>query len=164
MKIPKALLRLAVSEILCLFIDITFAVTGNMLIRSICLICTVGVMTAVLADFSMKEAKKDIKAAGMKGEDIKKAGIFAAGAAVTVPPLVSWILLYISSNGGSFDYYRWHKLLNAQFLQLYNIINSSIHAAELTKSELAFMLVPVAFPALALVIPYTAVCGRNEDK
>ncbi|WP_207647089.1 hypothetical protein [Ruminococcus flavefaciens] len=164
MKILNALLRLAASEILCIFIDITFAASGNPFIKFICLVCTVLLMIFVLADFSVKAARADIKFARMSGETVKAAGIFAAGAAVTVPPLVSWIVLYISAKGGSFDYYRWHKLLNAAFLQLYNLINSSANSSDLTGAELAAMLVPVIVPAMAVIIPYMAVCGRNTDK
>ncbi len=161
MKISKALLRLAASEILCLFIDITFAASGSMLIKLICLFCTVTLMISVLADFSVKAAKEDMKAS--HGKSIKSSELFAAGAAVSLPLFVSWIILYISVNGGSFDFYRWHKLLNAPFLQFYNIINSGIHSSELNGAELAAMAVPVVFPALAVIIPYMAVCKRNTE-
>ena len=164
MKILKALLRLAACEILCLFIDITFAASGSTLIKLICLVCTVMIMIFVLADFSVKEAKTDMKASRMNGSTINKAAIFAAGGAVTVPPLISWILLCISAKGSSFEYYPLHKLLNAPFLQFYNIINSSIHAQGLTNTELAVMLVPIVFPSLTVIVPYLIICGKETDK
>lgn len=164
MKILKALLRLAACEILCLFIDITFAASGSALIKLICLVCTVMIMIFVLADFSVKEAKADMKASRMNGSTINKAAIFAAGGAVIVPPLISWILLCVSAKGSSFDYYPLHKLLNAPFLQFYNIINSSIHASELTNADLTVMLVPVVLPALSVIIPYIMTCGKETEK
>lgn len=164
MKILKALLRLAASEILCLFIDITFAASGSTLIRLICLICTVTLMISVLADFSIKAAREDMKASRISGEKTKISEIFAAGGAAAVPSLLSWIALCISAKGGGFDYYRWHKLLNAPFLQLYNILSSSVHASELNWTELAIMAVPIVFPALAVVIPYLTVCRKEADK
>ena len=164
MKILKALLRLAASEILCLFIDITFAASGSTLIRLICLICTVTLMISVLADFSVKEARADMKASRISGEKAKISEIYAAGGAAAIPSLLSWITLCISAKGGGFDYYRWHKLLNAPFLQLYNILSSSVHASELNGTELAIMAVPIVFPALAVVIPYLTVCRKEADK
>ena len=174
MKILKALLRLAACEILCLFIDITFAASGSTLIKLICLVIprigqsaefgTVMIMIFVLADFSVKEAKADMKASRMNGSTINKAAIFAAGGAVIVPPLISWILLCVSAKGSSFDYYPLHKLLNAPFLQFYNIINSSIHACDLSNADLTVMLVPIVFPSLAVIIPYLVTCGKETEK
>ncbi|WP_028518390.1 hypothetical protein [Ruminococcus flavefaciens] len=164
MKILKALLRLAASEVLCLFIDITFAASGSTLIRLICLICTVTLMISVLADFSVKEARADMKASRISGEKAKISEIYAAGGAAAVPSLLSWIALCISAKGGGFDYYRWHKLLNAPFLQLYNILSSGVHASVLNGTELAIMAVPIVFPALAVVIPYLAVCRKEAHK
>lgn len=164
MKILKAMLRLAACEILCLFIDITFAASGSNLIKLICLVCTVMIMIFILFDFSVKEAKIDIKASRMSGSGIRRADIFAAGGAVTLPPLISWIILLISAKGTSFEYYPIHKLLNAPFLQFYNIINSSIHAQDLTNTELAVMLVPIVFPSLAVIIPYLFICRKETDK
>lgn len=164
MKILKALLRLAACEVLCLFIDITFAASGSTLIKLICFVCTVMIMIFVLADFSVKEAKNDIKASRMNGSTINKADIFAAGGAVTVTPLISWIFLCISAKSGSFEYYPLHKLLNAPFLQFYNIVNSSTHAYDLTGTELAVMFVPVVLPAFAVVIPYIMTCEKEAHK
>lgn len=159
MKIINALVRLAASEVLCLFIDITFAASDSNFMRVICLICTVLIMIFVLSDFSVRSAKEDIKASRVNTGEIIKAG-FAVSLALTA----SYVLLVISVKSGDFDYYRWHKLLNAPFLQFYNLINSNAASSALKGSELAVMLLPIPVPAVSVIVPYYAVCGRSRDK
>lgn len=150
MKLLKILVRLLAAEILCLFINMTFAGSSNPLVRCICLVCTVMILILLLADFSIKEASRDTKSrkAGKSG------GIISAGIFASLPFFVSWLVLVISAKCGGFDYYPWHKLLNQPFLQLYALISSSISAYSLSVVQLAVMLTPVTVPAFAVIIPY----------
>ena len=159
MKIINALVRLAASEVLCLFINITFAASDSNFMRVICLICTVLIMIFVLSDFSVRSAKEDIKASRVNTGEMIKAG-FAVSLALTA----SYVLLVISVKSGDFDYSRWHKLLNAPFLQFYNLINSNAASSALKGSELAVMLLPIPVPAVSVIVPYYAVCGRSRDR
>lgn len=159
MKIINALIRLAASEVLCLFINFTFAASGSGFMRVLCLICTVLILVFVLADFSVKTAKEDIKSSKVNTVEMIK-----AGCAVMIPLAISWGLLMISAKSGSFDYYRWHKLLNAPFLQFYNLINSNAASSALKNSDLALMLLPLPLPALAVIVPYYVDCGDIKGK
>jgi len=151
MSIIRSLLRLAAAEILCLFINMTFAVSTDTFIRLVCLVCTVLILCAVMADHGLRSAKSDVKA--QKG-GISYKSLAASAAAVTALPLMSWILLFISAKSGAFEFYGLHKLLNAPFLQYYNLIDVGTSSARLTSGKLLLMLAPVFVPAAVLSAVY----------
>ena len=154
MIVLKALARALAAEILCLFINVVLAGSGLPVIRAVCLVCTAGILTVLMADLGIKTAEHG------RDKDRTLRKILAAGAAVTPVPLASWVLLFISAGGG-IDWYRWHKLLNAPFLQLYNLIESGASSADLDRGETLLMLPAVIIPAAALILPYIYVCRRS---
>ncbi len=159
MNVTGAVIRLAAAEVLSLFINMTFAGSGSAFIRLICLICTVLILVSVIADFSIRAARRDAKG----GEIIKHRQLICSAAAVTALPLASWIMLVISAKSGTFEFYGAHKLLNAPFLHFYNLIEPSASAAALSSGELAVMLLPVFVPAAVLAAVYTASFGKNTE-
>lgn len=160
MKVTEAVLRLAAAEVLSLFINMTFAGSGSTFVRLICLICTVLILAAVMADFSVRAAKNDAKGGGK----IRYRALVCASAAVTAFPLLSWIILFISANSGAFDFYGAHKLLNAPFLHFYNLIEPSASASKLGTGELLAMLPPAFAPAAVLAAVYIAAFRNTEDE
>jgi hypothetical protein len=159
MKVTGAILRLAAVEVLSLFINMTFAGSGSMFIRLICLICTVLILAAVMADYSVKAARTDTKG----GRNIRYRQLVCSAVAVTAVPLLSWIILFISANGGRFDFYGAHKLINAPFLHFYNLIEPSASASELGTGELLAMLLPAFAPAAVLSVSYIAAFKTITD-
>lgn len=73
---------------------------------------------------------------------------------MSAPLLISWIILKISHVTGSFDFYRWHKLLNAYFLQIYNFINTNAETASLTSAQVNLMLLLVLIPFIVFTATY----------
>lgn len=159
MNVTGAVIRLAAAEVLSLFINMTFAGSGSAFIRHICLICTVLILAAVMADFSIRAAGRDAKGGG----SIRYRQLICSAAAVTALPLASWIVLAVSAKSGGFDFYGAHKLLNAPFLHFYNFIEPSASAAALSAGELAVMLLPVFVPAAVLIAAYKASFFKNTD-
>ena len=159
MKITGAILRLAAAQVLSLFINMTFAGSGSTVIRLICLICTVLILVTVMADYSVKAAILDAKGGG----SFRYGPLISSAAAVTALPLASWTMLAMSAKSGAFEFYGAHKLLNAAFLHLYNIIEPSASAAQLSAGELAVMLLPVFVPASVLITAYAAAFGKAAE-
>ena len=159
MKAVRVLLRVFAADILSMFINMTLAGSRSTAVRIVCLVCTALILVTVLADFSIKEAHDDVK------NKRSIAGIYAAGVAAAVPAFLSWMILCISVKSGNFDFYRWHKLINAPFLQYYNLIESDVTSAALSSGELKLMLLPVFLMPFAVMIPYfsTRKCGEKEN-
>lgn len=154
MKIVRVWSRIIAAELLCFFINMTLAGSRSTAIRAVCFICTALILAVVLADMSVKAAHDDIKQG--------KTGIFAAGAAASLPFLISWGVLCVSAKVGGFDYYRWHKLINEPFLQFYNLVEPDVSVKALTFGKLMLMLAPTALPFAAVVVPYIVVRKRAE--
>ena len=148
MKVVNVLLRLLAADILGMFINMTLAGSRSTAVRAVCAVCTAGILVTVLADHAVKAAHTDLKS--RQGS----AGMILAGAFASLPALISWIVLYVSAIGGGFDYYRWHKLINAPFLQYYNLIEHDALSSSLSLNELLMMLPTAAVPATAVIIPY----------
>lgn len=158
MKITKVLLSLIAAEIFCLFISIPFAGSANPLMRAIGAFCMVGILCVLLANMAMNAARDDKKQERITGEPINKAAVIGAGLFASVPALASWIVLLISVSGGKFDYYKWHKLINAPFLQVYNLIESDASSAALSTGEVMLMLPFVFLPAAVVLTVYALTC------
>lgn len=129
--------------------------------RAVCAVCTAAVLVCLMADIALKDAEADGKSR-RKGAPVSCGEVLSAGAAVTLPSLVSWILLCISALSGSFGYYGLHKLLNPAFMQFYNMIEPDAASAALSAAELLAMLPPVFVPAAAYLLPYFAAMRKKN--
>lgn len=155
MKAVRVLLRVLAADILSMFINMTLAGSRSTAMRIVCLVCTAMILVTVLADFSVKEAHDDIK------NNRGKTGIYMAGV-VAIPAFLSWVILCLSVKIGNFDFYRWHKLINAPFLQYYNLIEPDVTSAALSSGELNLMLLPIFLTPFAVIIPYLLARKRVE--
>ncbi len=145
MRYLRTLLFLAAADFLSLFIGLTLAGSANPLIRVISAICGAGIMICLMASLALKTAAADLRAERTSGG--KTPLLRPAGMAVTalIPPLASWLILRI----GAFDFYRWHKLINGWFIQIYNMINPDAGSSALTDGQIWAML-PLAFVPAAV--------------
>ena len=150
MRYLRTLLFLAAADFLSLFIGLTLAGSANPLIRVISAICGSGIMICLMASLALKTAAADLKAERISGAEMPL--LLPAGMAVTalIPPLASWLILRV----GAFDFYRWHKLINGWFIQIYNMINPDAGSSALTDGQIWAML-PLAFvPAAVFAVFY----------
>lgn len=151
MKILKSLGIWLACEFFCLFISLTLAGSSSTFIRIICSLCTVGILIVIVSDFAAKEAGKDLKSERLSGRKNSALTNISAGLLLSAPSAVSWFLLYFSVSDRNFDFYRWYKLINAPFLQIYNLINSNASSAALKISEVWTMF-PLIFIHSAVYI------------
>ena len=154
MKIIKALGIYAAAEIFCLFIGLTLAGSSSPVMRVICSICTVGILVVLLANFAVKEAHSDLKQERISGEKASHAKTAVSGITLSLPAIISWVLLMVSVSGGKFDFYRWYKLINAPFLQVCNLINANASSAALSMAQVCIMLPMVFVPAVTYLAVY----------
>ena len=155
MRVFRAFVRYTAAQLLSLFVNIMLSAAGGTLISVICLVCTASVLICVLADFGIKEASADYKKEKRSESGASVRGMFGAAAAVTAVPLISRVLLCVS-RGGVFEFYGLFKLLDPSFLRLYNFIESSASATDISGGELAAILPVAAVPACALLLSYAA--------
>lgn len=151
--------RYAAAELFSLFINMTFAVSAKSIIRFICLVCTVLILVAVMADYGIKAAERDKNRSNAE----KNKALALSAAAVTALPLISWLLLCFSAGNGGFEFYGLHKLINGPFLQYYNLIDPGTSAKALSAGKLLAMLPPSAVPAASLAVSYIT-AGRQLKK
>ncbi|MBQ9898782.1 MAG: hypothetical protein IJM44_04950 [Ruminococcus sp.] len=147
MKISKVLISLIAAEIFCLFINITLGGTSNPLMRTVCAVCTVGILCVLLANTAIRGTQDAMKQERITGQPPRRGASAAAGLLSSVPALASWTVLLISKNSGKFDFYKWHKLINAPFLQVYNLIEPDASVRALSAGEICLMLPLTFIPA-----------------
>lgn len=154
MKIAKALGYILAAEIMSLFIGFTLAGSSSVLIRIISAVCTTGILICLTADFALNTAREDLRLKRINNTKTNTFSAFAIGGIMSAPALISWCVLKLSHITGAFDFYRWHKILNAYFIQIYNFININAETSSLSASQINLML-PLAFiPFASFTITY----------
>ncbi len=154
MKHLKILGYVIAAEFLSLFIGITLATSSSAAIRLISAICTTGILVCFMVSYAITSAKADLRNERTAGTKINSLSVITTGITASLPALFSWIVLYVSHSSGRFDFYRWHKILNAYFLQIYNFINADASTAALSSGEVLGMLVLVAIPFVSYTVAY----------
>lgn len=154
MKTAKALGYLFAAEIMSLFIGLTLAGSSTTFMRLVSAVCTTGILVCLTINFAINCAKETLRTERTDGIKASPAPAFAIGGIMSAPLLISWIILKISHVTGSFDFYRWHKLLNAYFLQIYNFINTNAETASLTSAQVNLMLLLVLIPFIVFTATY----------
>lgn len=157
--IVKALGYVAAAEILSLFIGLTLAGSSSTAIRFVSAVCTTGIIICLMANFAANCAGEELRRSRTDGTALSFGKAFAVGGVTSAPALISWVVLLVSKTTGAFDFYRWHKLLNGCFLQIYNFINSNASTGALTNAQIMLMLPLVLIPALSYIIAYYLVIG-----
>jgi hypothetical protein len=156
----SSIFRFAAAELLCFFINMTFAVSPMSVVRLICLVCTILILISVMTDYGIKSAERDKNKS--VGERNKVLAVSAA--TVTMIPLTSWILLCISAQSGEFVFYGAYKLLNMPFLQYYNLIEPEPSEKALTLGKLLLMLPTAAVPSASMTLSYILAGKRAEGQ
>lgn len=150
MKIFKTLLTVIAADILSLFIGLTLAGSSTVIFRVISAICTVGILVCVLGNFAAKTASADIKSARLSKKKLSPAMPLIMSISASFPAVISWLILRYSD----IDFYRWHKIINGYFIQIYNFINPDASSSALTSGQILAML-PLSFvPAAVFLAGY----------
>ncbi len=150
----KAIGYILASEILSLFIGLTLASSAMTFMKLICAVCTVGILICLMANFAMNTASEDMKKSRTENVKLSPLVPLTTGITASLPALASWIILFVSHKASGFDFYKWHKLLNAYFLQIYNFINSDASSSALTSAQVWLMLPLAVIPFTSYVIVY----------
>lgn len=148
------------ADILALFIGAALASSSSVLIRLISAVCCIGILICFLVSAGIKNARADLKKGRISGKGVKMTSAVLEGIVSSVPAIVSWIILYISHSTGNFDFYRWHKIINAYFLQIYNFIEPNASTSSLSSGEILAMLPLVIIPFISYMTPYLLVCKK----
>ncbi len=153
MKIFKTILTVLSADILAIFIGFTLSASAMTIFRILSAVCTVGILICILGNFAYKTAVADKKST-------KKSPAMPLIMAVSasLPSIVSWLILRFSD----IDFYRWNKLINGFFLQIYNFINPDASSTALTSPQIMTML-PLAFvPAVVFISGYALGISKNK--
>lgn len=150
MKIFKTLLTVIAADILSLFIGLTLAGSSTVIFRVISAVCTVGILVCVLGNFAAKTALADIKSARINKKKSSLIMPWIMSISASFSAICSWLILRYSD----IDFYRWHKIINGYFIQIYNFINPDASSATLTTGQI-FAMLPLAFvPAAVFLAGY----------
>ncbi|MCM1269125.1 MAG: hypothetical protein NC247_00670 [Ruminococcus flavefaciens] len=161
MRYLKSLAMVLAADVFSLFIGLTLAGSSMPLVKGISAVCTVGILAVIMADFAIKTARDDIKNKRDVSDRKKIASAFGMGFSASAPAFLSWIILYISVSCKEFNFYRWHKIINGYFLQIYNFINADATSSALSINEV-WMMFPLAFiPVAVFVIAYVLAFKRT---
>ncbi len=150
MKILKTLAITAAADILSLFIGMTLAGSSSSAIRFISAVCTSGILMCILGSFAFRSAAEDVKNDRSGAAPYSAVTPWLMGLTASAPGVISWLILKFSG----IDFYRWHKLINGWFLQIYNMINSNASSAALTSRQLMIMLPFAAVPMVVFMVGY----------
>ncbi len=161
MKYLKSLAMVIAADVFSLFIDLTLAGSSMPLVKGISAVCTVGILVVIMADFAVKTARDDIKNRCDVSDGKKIVSAFGMGLSASAPAFLSWIILYISVSCKEFNFYRWHKIINGYFLQIYNFINADANSSALSMNEV-WVMFPLAFiPAAVFITAYILAFKRT---
>lgn len=148
--ILKGYAVLVFAEILCLFIDLTLAFSGSVLFRVISVFCTSVIFIGLICNYAYNTAKNDLVIQRRLNVKLPAYRCFAAGGFLSLPYIVLWVVLLLTRNG----FYKAYKLINGQFLRLYNLLDSGTDASSLSFSSLIIMLLLTIVPFISFVIAY----------
>ncbi|MBR1592319.1 MAG: hypothetical protein IJ666_04835 [Ruminococcus sp.] len=152
MKIIKTVLYVLAADILSLFIDFTLASSSMFIIRLICAVCTFLILAVILSGLAVSTANQDLKDKRINNKKINIILPLSMGTAASFPAAVSWCVLKFSMR--RFDFYRWHKIINGYFLQIYNFIEPDASSSALSTGEVNIMLILVFIPVIIFLTAY----------
>ncbi len=149
------------AEVLTLFIDLTLSFSGNPLVRCICAVCTLGILTALMVQGGYTAALAD-KKAHITPNFTRPFTLGLTGSAV---PLLLTLLLTLSKAGVLPDgFYRIYKLLCAPFLSVCNLMCADVVTSLLPGFGLAVLFLLSLLPIPAVCIAYTMTMqGKSPD-
>ncbi len=152
MRTAKTLLYVFSADILSLFIGLTLASSSTFIIRLISAVCTSLILAVLLSGLAVKTANADLKDERINNKKINIMLPVSMGITASFPAALSWCILRLSM--GKFDFYRWHKLINGYFLQIYNFIEPDASSSALSAGEVNIMLILVFIPMIVFLTAY----------
>lgn len=145
------------AEILTLFIDLTLAFSGHLLLRLICSICTVSILAGLSAQAGYYTAQTYQK----KHESLSKFHLLGFGLLSSLPFLLCWTGLLLAKYNLIYpEFYRIYKLLCAPFLPVCNLFSTDISALTLPVSGLLCLFLLSFIPFFS----FSAVCMLTMQK
>lgn len=150
----KGIGYLIFSEILCLFINLTLAFSSSIFLKIITVLCTSIIFIGLICNFAYNIAKNDLIIQRRMNIKFSFSRNFTVAASLSMPYILLWLILLISKKGLIGNFYGAYKLLNGQFLQLYNLINSGTELSSVSKFQLIIMFVLTLIPFVSFIITY----------
>ncbi len=133
------------AEILTLFLDLTLAFSGSTLMRLVCGTCTVGILSALMAQGGLSAAQTYKKLH-------QKPPLLLLGVVGSAPALLLWAALCLSQCGVIADgFYRWYKLLCAPFLSFSNLFSDGVLTSQIPVTGMIVLFVLSLLPGAAVV-------------
>ncbi len=143
------------AEILTLFLNLTLAFSASVVFRCITSICTLGILTGLMAQAGYAIAKSDRKLLKENPNAVRPSKPIMLGMAAIFPFQFCWILLALAKFGVlDSSFYRIYKLLCAPFLQICNLICDDVTAQALPLWGLIVLALLTIVPYAAVVIAY----------
>ena len=152
MRIIKTLFCVFAADILSLFIGFTLASSSEFIIRLISAVCTSLILVVILSGLAVNTANQDLKSERINNKKLNLFLPVSMGVSSSLPALASWTVLRFSL--GKYDFYRWHKIINGYFLQIYNFIEPDASSSALSVDEVNLMLIPVFVPMIVFFTAY----------
>lgn len=149
-KVLKSVFTVFAADILALFVMFTLAGSSALIVRLISAICGIGVLTAITGSYANKCAEQDNSLKNM----------VVPAVSVSLPGSISWGVLILSVKN-KFEYYRWHKLLNGFFIQIFNFIEPDASSSALSFGEIFEMLPLALVPSVIFVTSFFIASKRN---
>ena len=150
----KGIGYLIFSEILCLFINLTLAFSSSTFLKIITVSCTSIIFIGLICNFAYNTAKNDLIIQRRMNIKFSFSRKFTVAASLSMPYILLWLILLLSKKGLIGNFYGAYKLLNGQFLQLYNMINSGTELSSVSKFQLIIMFVLTLIPFVSFIITY----------
>lgn len=154
------------SEVLCLFIDLTLAFSPSVVMRIVTIVCTMGILVGLMAQAGHSIGTADRKLLKQDENVVKPAKPLLLGMTAAMPFLILWIILLLAKLG-SIDggFYRVYKLLCAPFLQVCNLICDDVTAQSIPVWGMVVLALCSLVPYLAVVISYRMTLrGENVEE
>ena len=149
------------ADILALFISLTLAGSSLWLIKAVSAVCGAGILIIIMSSFCVKTAAEDCRLERTgDGGGGTLTGILM-GLSASAPGLLSWGALALSVKNG-FEFYRWHKLLNGFFLQIFNFIESDASSSALEMGEVLVMGPLAIVPGLITAAVYIGALRKSK--
>lgn len=153
-----------VSVILCMFINLTLSVFGGSMFKIISAICTVGIMVCLQFNSAYNNAKEDMKNERITKKFIHKSRPFLLSLASSLLPIVSTVILWITSEDKTSEFYRIYKILNGHYLQIFNLINSAVTSSSLSTVNLIVYSFMAIVPFAVFLVSYQIIYKGIFDK
>lgn len=150
----KGVANLVFAEILCLFINLTLASSSLLLFKIISIFCTSVIFIGIICNYAYNIAKNDLIFQRRMKIKFKSYRCYIVGVFLSLPYIILWVILIISKEGIIGNFYSAYKIINGQFLQLYNLMNNSTQISNVSMSKLLIMLLLTFVPFLSFVIAY----------